>query len=133
MNVLVDTCIWSMVLRRDQNIENIYKNKMVELINDFRVQMIGPIRQEVLSGVKSRAQFKKLKKYLSAFPDFPLQTQDFELAAEYYNINREKGIQGSNTDFIICSISYRYQLPIYTTDNDFKLYSNNIPILLLKV
>jgi len=133
MKVLVDTCIWSMVLRRDQKVENIYKNTMVELINNFQVQMIGPIRQELLSGVKSRAQFKKLKNYLLAFPDLSLESQDFELAAEYYNINREKGIQGSNTDFLVCAISYRYQLPIYTTDNDFKLYSNNIPILLFKV
>ena len=131
MKVLVDTCIWSLALRRDKNNNDPLVLKLTELINDVRVQMIGPIRQEILSGVKSKEQFETLKAYLSPFPDLPLQKEDYELAAEYFNINRQKGIQGSNTDFLICAVSSRYQLPIFTIDKDFILFRKNIPVILL--
>ena len=131
MKVLVDTCIWSLALRRDKNNNDPLVLKLIELINDVRVQMIGPIRQEILSGVKSKEQFETLKAYLSPFPDLPLQKEDYELAAEYFNINRQKGIQGSNTDFLICAVSSRYQLPIFTIDKDFTLFRKNIPVILL--
>ena len=132
MKVLVDTCIWSLALRRDQNDKDPLVFTLRELINDVCVQMIGPIRQEILSGITSKNQFEKLKSYLSAFPDLPLQTQDYELAAEYFNIHRQKGIQGSNTDLLICAVSSRYQIPIFTNDKDFISYKKNVPIVLFK-
>jgi len=65
---------------------------------------------------------------LTAFPDFSLTSEDFELAAEYYNLLRSKGIQGSNTDFLICAVSTNYKMPIFTTDKDFTLFKKHIPI-----
>lgn len=131
MKILVDTCIWSLALRSnkqpDSNIEVI---EFQELIEEVRVQLIGPIRQEILSGVKGKQQFLKLKKILSAFPDLPLASEDFELAAEYFNTLRSKGIQGSNTDFLICAVSTRNNMPIFSNDNDFSYYKKYIPITL---
>ena len=129
---MIDTCIWSFALRRnnDNSIESVQILK--NLILDQRVQLIGPIRQEILSGIKSEKQFNTLKSYLSAFPDLPIKTQDYELAAEYFNINRKNGIQGSNTDFLICALSHNYEMPIFTEDKDFKKYAKYIPILIYK-
>jgi hypothetical protein len=131
VKILVDTCIWSLALRSnkqpDSNIEVI---EFQELIEEVRVQLIGPIRQEILSGVKGKQQFLKLKKILSAFPDLPLASEDFELAAEYFNTLRSKGIQGSNTDFLICAVSTRNNMPIFSNDNDFSYYKKYIPITL---
>ena len=92
--------------------------------------MIGPIRQEILSGVKTKEQFLKLKNILSAFPDLLLTSEDFELAAEYFNTLRSKGIQGSNTDFLICSVSTINNMPIYSADNDLDYYKKHLPITL---
>jgi len=132
MKILVDTCIWSLALRKKKqptsNIEVVAEFQ--ELIKEVRVQLIGPIRQEILSGVKSQQQFSKLKKILLAFPDLPLVSEYFELAAEYFNILRSKGIQGSNTDFLICAVSTRNNMPIFSTDNDFNHYKKHIPIAL---
>ena len=131
MKVLVDTCIWSLALRRKkQPISNIEVVEFQELIEEVRVHLIGPIRQEILSGVKSKQQFSKLKKILSVFPDLPLASEDFELAAEYFNTLRSKGIQGSNTDFLICAVSTRNNMPIFSNDNDFNHYKKHIPITL---
>ena len=131
MKVLVDTCIWSLALRRNKRpASNIEVIEFQELIEEVRVQLIGPIRQEILSGVKGKQQFSKLKKILSAFPDLPLASEDFELASEYFNTLRSKGIQGSNTDFLICAVSTRNNMPIFSTDNDFNHYKKHIPIVL---
>lgn len=131
MKVLVDTCIWSLALRRkNHSTTRIEIIELHELIKEVRVQLIGPVRQEILSGIKSKQQFSKLKKVLSAFPDLPLSTKDYELAAEYFNTLRSKGIQGSNTDFLICSISSQKDIPIFSTDKDFRHFQKHLPITL---
>ena len=130
MKVLVDTSIWSLALRRGTPKEHELIKEFRDLIRDFRVQIIGPIRQEVLSGIKSQKQFETLKSYLSAFPDLPLETSNYEKAAEFFNINRKHGIQGSNTDFLICAVAYERDLEIFTTDKDFADFQQYIPIKL---
>ena len=102
MNVIVDTCVWSHALRRQSAANAAIVDELQALIMAFRVQMLGVIRQEILSGIRSDAQFAQLKTLLRSFPDRPVLTEDYERAAEYFNLCRSKGIQGSNTDFLIC-------------------------------
>jgi len=131
MKVLVDTCIWSSALRhKNPNLELI--EKLNDLINDGRVSIIGPIRQEILSGIPSAKQFHKLKKTLSSFEDIPLRTEHYEKAAEFCNICRKQGIQGSTIDFLICAVAHLENLEIFTTDSDFENYSKFLPIELMK-
>ena len=131
MKVLVDTCIWSGVLRH-KNPDSELTNKLKDLITDGRVSIIGPIRQEILSGISNARQFQKLKKILSSFDDIPLETGHFEKAAEFSNICRRKGIQGSTIDFLICAVAHLENLEIFTTDSDFENYSKSLPIELVK-
>jgi len=104
--------------------------ELLELIKEFRVQMIGPIRQEILSGIKNSVQFATLRDHLRAFPDLELASRDYENAAEYYNLCRSKGVQGSNTDFLICAVALRLKIPIFTTDADFSLFQQHLSITL---
>ena len=121
MKVIVDTSIWSLALRRDRQNASAPVQELQHLIQDHRVQMIGPIRQEILSGIRHESQFKKLKKHLESFPDLPILTEDYVNAAEFFNLCRSKGIQGSNTDFLICAIAIRNKFSIFTTDKDLSL------------
>ena len=130
MKIIVDTCIWSLALRRKNQSNDASVPELQRLIKEHQVQMIGPIRQEILSGIHSESQFRKLQKHLESFPDLPVTTEDFVTAARYFNICRSKGVQGSNTDFLICAIANRYQFPIYTTDNDLKNFSRHIKVVL---
>jgi predicted nucleic acid-binding protein len=132
MKVIVDTSVWSLALRRGGQSRVPCVKELRGLIEDHRVQMIGPIRQEIFSGIRSESQFNSLKKYLFGFADLPILTEDYILAARYFNLCRSKGIQGSNTDFLMCAASVRNELPIYTTDNDFELFAKHIPIRLHK-
>lgn len=128
MNVLVDTCIWSLALRRSNNEESKESRLLKELILDSRAMLMGPIRQELLSGISIKSQFNKLKDHLKAFPDIELTEYDYELAAEFFNRCRKNGIQGSNTDFLICGVSVNQNIPIFTVDNDFILFKKYLPI-----
>jgi predicted nucleic acid-binding protein len=130
MKILVDTSVWSLALRRESTATDPCVIELRGLIQEVRVQMIGPVRQEILSGIRSKSQFLKLRETLRAFPDLELTSQDHELAAEFFNVGRKRGIQGSNTDFLLCAISKRHEMPIFTTDKDFVLFRKHFPITL---
>ncbi|MBN1960191.1 MAG: PIN domain-containing protein [Deltaproteobacteria bacterium] len=130
MKVVIDTSIWSLALRRMQKINYPIRNELANLIEEGRVIMFGPIRQELLSGIKEQTQFFKLRDYLRAFPDLLPETSDFEQAAAFFNSCRCQGIQGSNTDFLICAIASRRNFSIFTTDQDFTHYKRILPIKL---
>jgi len=132
MSVIVDTSVWSLALRRSTSpTDSPAVTQLRNLITDDQVVLLGAIRQEILSGVRSSEQFIRLRAYLQAFPDLDLATEDYELAAEFFNACRSNGIQGSNTDFLICAVAYRRNYSILTTDNDFQSFQLHIPILLL--
>jgi len=133
VNVIVDTCIWSMALRRARIKSQNAVDELQNLILDHRVQMLGPIRQELLSGIKQESHFQNLKTHLAAFPDFPLLSEDYELAAEYFNRCRRNGVQGSNADFLICAAAVRGKFAIFTLDNDFLSFADYLPISLHSV
>ena len=130
MRVLVDTSIWSLALRRSDPVQSPDVSELRRLITSREVQIIGPIRQEVLSGIRNVSQFDRLEVHLAAFPDLPLQAEDYVTAAKFFNLCRAKGIQGSNTDFLICAVAVRHDLAIFTTDGDFGHFAKSLPIVL---
>jgi hypothetical protein len=135
MKVLVDTSVWSLALRRPKNLtlgsgHQAVVSSLADLMRDGRAVMMGAIRQELLCGIKTQTQFDALKKTLTAFDDVAVTTQDYEKAAEAFNTCRAKGVQGSNTDFLICAASINHQLPIFSIDNDFQLYRQWLPLTL---
>jgi predicted nucleic acid-binding protein len=133
MKVLVDTPIWSLALRRAgfrSSVDHFLVNEFNDLINEARVVLIGPIRQELLSGIPNYDQFTLLKEKLQAFEDLPLKREAYEMAAEFYNTCRKAGVQGSQIDFLICSASVGAGIPIFTTDKDFPLYAKHIKLSL---
>jgi hypothetical protein len=130
VKVLVDTCIWSLALRRKSLPIDPAVIELQELIREFRVQMIGPVRQEILSGIRSREHYCKVRDHISPFVDLEISISDYERAAEFFNIARSKGIQGSNTDFLICAIAERYGLSIFTHDGDFDLFARHFSVKL---
>ena len=129
MKVIVDTSVWSLALRRraptDETVAELRR-----LVGQGRVAMLGPIRQELLSGVRDAAVFRRLRNHLRAFADEPLDHEDYERAANHFNTCRAVGVQGSNTDFLICAIAERRAYPVLTTDADFRRYAALLPVRL---
>jgi hypothetical protein len=78
--------------------------------------MIGPIRQEVLSGIKDEPQFIKTKRLLDPFPDEALSTADYVEAARLFDLCRGYGVQCAPVDMLICSVAVRMRCSILTSD-----------------
>ena len=130
MTVIVDTCVWSAFLRRNFDPQGSIRGEVRRLIRADAIQMLGPIRQELLSGAQPQERFRQLKEYLRYYPDLPLDEEDDENAAAYYNLCRSKGVQGTATDLMICAVAVRHGLKIFTTDSDFDAFAKVLPIRL---
>jgi predicted nucleic acid-binding protein len=128
MNIIIDTSVWSLALRRQRSSTSAEARELGELVREGRAAMLGPVRQELLSGVRGEQQFETLRGHLRAFPDIPLEAEDYEEAAAFFNKCRARGIQGSNTDFLICATAARRGFGILTTDTDFAHFARVLPI-----
>jgi len=136
MLVLVDTPIWSLALRRTGTDLNSREQRLTsalrELIRDGRAEIIGPVRQELLSGIRHEASFRKLRDQLRAFEEPALEIADYEEAAHINNQCRSRGIAGSAIDFLICAAASRRNWQIFTTDQDVTRYAAVIALNLYK-
>ncbi len=133
MKVVVDTPIWSYALRSEREGYELHVQEFETLISDQRVVMLGPVRQEVLSGYSNKSRFDKLNNKLRYFENTQIIDADYVQAAVFSNTCRSKGVQGSHIDFLICAAAFRLESEIFTTDNDFSYYEKHIPIQLFKV
>jgi hypothetical protein len=125
MKILVDSCIWSLALRRKTTAalsgeERLMLTSLQDAIQDRRVAIVGPIRQEVLSGIKELAQFEKLRRFLDAFPDETITTGDYEEAARLYNLCRSRGVECGATDILLCAVAALKHWAILTSDGGIK-------------
>jgi predicted nucleic acid-binding protein len=134
MMVLVDTSVWSLALRRKQGdlspTEQGLKTGLQELVQDGRAQIVGPVRQELLSGIRAEESFRRVRDALRAFDEPQLRVQDYEEAARISNMCRARGIAGSAIDFLICAIAHLRNWEVFTTDRDFVRYSKALPLKL---
>ncbi len=134
MKVLVDTSVWSLALRRKNEALNAEEKRIVaeltELIREGRAAIIGLIRQELLSGVRTNEQYEKLRLHLRAFPDEAVHMADYEDAARFSNQCRAKGVSVFVADILICAVAIRRSWIIFTTDPDFTIYRKALPVQL---
>ena len=121
MKVIVDTSVWSLVLRRTAP-SAATTDEVERLVRQGRIQMLGLIRQELLSGIRTAERFRALRDQLAEFPDLPITSNDHEAAAASFNICRAGGVQGNVVDMFICAVAIAHNLSIYTLDRDFDAY-----------
>jgi len=132
MNVLIDTSVWSLALRRKNEslstTERFLVAELSELIREGRARMIGLVRQELLSGIKATEQYEKLRLHLRSFPDEVVDTSDYEEAAKAGNRCRAKGVVISIVDILLCAVANKRLWTIFTTDPDFSNYAKVLPL-----
>jgi hypothetical protein len=121
MKTFVDTCIWSLALRRRSNsqltqAEQDQVAQLRELIRDGDVCIIGSIRQEVLSGIREPAHFARIEAVLAAFRDEQIIPGDYVEAARLFNVCRNRGIECGAIDILLCAIAVRLSYTILTDD-----------------
>ena len=125
MKVIVDTCVWSLALRRrDKSRLSADDHRMItqltEAIQYRRAAIIGPVRQEILSGIRNQAQFAKTEQTLDSFRDDEITGADYVEAARLYNFCQDYGVQCGPVDILICAVAARNQYGILTSDQALK-------------
>lgn len=122
MNLVVDTSVWSLVLRRpavDEAEPHVRAFRLCVARGD-EICLLGPILQELLDLLKSPQQSQRLLKLLQPFPLLPLERNTYVLAAELRNDCRRRGIQAGPTDFLIAAACIEARCPLLTADKDFE-------------
>jgi predicted nucleic acid-binding protein len=123
LKVLVDTSVWSPALRRRKGAEGQSKQEqrlsaaLAQAIQDGRVAMVGPVRQELLSGLSDPQQFDRLRDTLAAFSDEPLTTATYVEAARLDNLCRRNGVQCGVVDMLLCAAALENGWTILTNDS----------------
>lgn len=134
MNIVIDTTVWSLALRRRrEKLSALEQNLVMEwesLAESGRAVLMGPIRQEVLSGIREEKAFSALQARLSEFRSLEVLPGDYDQAARFFNVCRSRGITGTPIDMLICAVAFRYNASIFTTDPDFPQYARHVPIRL---
>ncbi len=134
MTVLVDTTIWSLALRRRARslspAQQILVGAWRQMVDDGTAAIIGPIRQELLSGVRDPNVFERLRVHLAGFDCIQVDLDDHDQAARFYNTLRSNGVAGGAVDLVLCAVASRNDIPIFTTDRDFDRYARHLPVSL---
>ena len=128
MKVIVDTPIWSAAYRRSPS--NDAADALREVIADGRCVLLGVVRQELLQGIPSKAQFTAVRADLDEFPDAELWSSDHVRAAAMYNRCKSRGVQPTTIDMLICSVAERMKASIFTLDRDFVRYARVLGVRL---
>jgi len=104
--------------------------ELTELISEGRGRLLGLVRQEVLSGIRTQAQVEKLRAALRAFPDVVIDASDYEAAVEASNKCQSRGVTVSVVDALIRAVALTRNWAIFTTDIDFEHHARVLPIKL---
>ena len=133
MNLVVDTSVWSLVLRRPQVEEN---NPFVQVfrahvMREDGLVLIGNILQELLDGVKSSRDFHRLLTVLEPFPLLELTREIYVEAAQLRNTCRSKGVQAGPIDFLISAACIEHGFPLLTADRDFTHIANHSDLVVV--
>ena len=132
MNVLVDTSVWSLALRRDAP-EGDSVATLKECIDRGDLLFTtGIIVQGLLQGLRGPRQRERLVDRLSSFPVIVPDLSDHIEAAALQRTCRRKGIQIHTVDAILAQLAIGHDLDFLTDDRDFEMVARHFPLRVLR-
>lgn len=133
VNLVVDTSVWSLVLRRPQvNEEDPHVRAFRQhLESGDGLFLIGNILQELLDGLPSTKQFDRLLSLLDPYPLLELERRTYIAAARLRSMCRAKGINAGPIDFLIAAACCQYGFPLLTADKDFMRIARHCDLVIL--
>ena len=120
LTLLVDTSVWSLVLRRDGSAPEAHARELIRALGAGEVIVtIGIILQELLQGFSGPRARDLILDHFSALPLLVPQRRDHVEAAELRNRCRRAGVQVGTIDALLAQLCIRHELMLLSTDNDF--------------
>ena len=134
MNLVVDTSVWSMVLRRSRVEESSpYVRAFRSHVEaDDGIFLTGNILQELLDGLRDKKEFDRLVKHLEPFPLISLERETYVAAAELRQRCRAKGVQVGPIDCLIATACIQESYPLLTADRDFLRIAQHSVLVILE-
>ena len=131
MNVVVDTSVWSMAVRKDAPPDEAHVQTLRSVLNQGRVVLVGIVLQEVLQGIRSLERFEEVKAQMDALPLLDLDRGDYIEAARVWNLCQAKGVQASTADCQITAACIQHNCALLTCDQDFEHIARHCALRLL--
>ncbi|MDE0404641.1 MAG: PIN domain-containing protein [Nitrospira sp.] len=133
VNLVVDTSVWSLVLRRPQvQVDNPFVQAFRRhLTAEDGLFLIGNILQELLDGLRSGSQFQRLTKSMAPFPLLAHNRTTYIEAARLRRAFRAKGIPAGPVDCLIAAVCIEQGFPLLTADRDFLRISQDSELVVL--
>ena len=132
MNVLVDTSVWSLALRRDAPPDIKETHILARCLERHDILFsTALIVQELLQGFRGPKHRERLIEYFSALPLIVPELQDYVEAATLQTTCRRKGIQITTIDALLAQLAIGHDLDFLTTDRDFTLMARQVPLRIL--
>ena len=128
MNLLVDTSVWSLALRRDAPPDLAEVDKLKTARDAGMVCTTGLVLQELLQGFRSPKARDQIVSRFSALPMLQPGREDHIQAAELRNRCRRKGVQAGTINALLAQLCVHYDLTMLTTDNDFSHIASVAPL-----
>lgn len=120
MTMLVDTSVWSLALRRDDDTGRPEVEALHEaLLGEDIVVMTGLVLQELLQGFTGPKAREHIEESLSALQFVQPDRDDHIAAASLRNTCRRAGVQLGTVDAVLAQLCIRHDLALLTTDADF--------------
>jgi predicted nucleic acid-binding protein len=132
VNILVDTSVWSLALRRDSPADCQAVSRLAAALQGGEgIFTTGLILQELLQGFNG---LKARKKIIETFASIPLiipEKRDHVEAADLRVKLRQKGIQAGTIDVLLAQLCLRHGLSLLSMDNDFVHIAKHAPLSLI--
>ena len=129
MKLLVDTCVWSLTLRRDNPRDVPAVDRLLAALGGGEtVYSTGLILQELLQGFAGPKDRDQIVDRFSALPLVVPDRQDHIAAAELRNECRRAGVQIGTIDALLARLCLRHDLELLTTDLDFDRVAERVPL-----
>ena len=120
MSLLVDTSVWSLMLRRDQPAGVPEVRTLVRALETGEpVVTTGLILQELLQGFSGPKARDQIVERFAAFPLLVPDREDHIAAATLRNLCRKRGVQVGTIDALLAQLCVRHELTLLSTDEDF--------------
>jgi predicted nucleic acid-binding protein len=120
--IVLDTSILSLAFRRRRREADppAVAGLRRLIAEDVPLAVPGIVLQELLSGVRSREQFRKLRTSMAGFPLLLASEVHHVRAAQIHNACRSRGAACSAIDALIAAISIESGSMLFTADADFQ-------------
>ena len=130
MNLFVDTSVWSLALRRDENGDQLVVRRLRDALDGGdNVFTTGLVLQELLQGFRGPKARDAIVDRFASLPLLIPDRADHVEAAELRNACRRGGIQVGTIDVLLAQLCVRHDLVMLSADQDFTLMAPHVGLV----